>query len=95
MKTESELQASMNLPVGFTCADCRHIPRCKALFGCDETNSWCDWAPSRFSMSTVAAQKAQKQSDLAACDEVADLYGEDSERGLAAAEIKRRILKNG
>ena len=34
----------------------------------------------------------QKKADLAACGYVADLYGEDSERGLAAEDIKRRIL---
>ena len=38
----------MKLPTGKTCGDCFWIASCKALFGCPETNTTCDWAPSRF-----------------------------------------------
>jgi hypothetical protein len=38
----------MRLPVGTTCGDCWHIGRCKAMFGHTETDSYCDWSPSRF-----------------------------------------------
>ena len=38
----------MRLPVGTTCGDCRHIGRCKAIFGHVETDTYCDWSPSRF-----------------------------------------------
>lgn len=38
----------MNLPVGRTCGDCVHIPRCKAMFGHVEADISCDWSPSRF-----------------------------------------------
>ena len=33
MTPEPNYQAEMRLPEGKTCADCRHFPRCKALFG--------------------------------------------------------------
>lgn len=38
----------MRLPPGTTCGDCRHIGRCKAMFGHVETDTYCDWSPSRF-----------------------------------------------
>ena len=37
----------MRLPVGTTCGDCAHILRCKAIFGHVETDTYCDWSPSR------------------------------------------------
>ncbi|MGK0735925.1 hypothetical protein ACSFCX_10300 [Yokenella regensburgei] len=37
----------MALPTGKTCGDCMHIRRCKALFGHSETDTYCDWSPSR------------------------------------------------
>jgi hypothetical protein len=43
----------MRLPVGVTCGDCRHIKRCKAMFGHVETDTYCDWSPSRFVAATV------------------------------------------
>lgn len=36
------------LPAGKTCGDCRHITRCKTMFGHVETDIYCDWSPSRF-----------------------------------------------
>lgn len=59
MKNEAELkaEASMKLPPGFRCADCRFITYCKGLFECDESNTWCDWAPSRFSLSPAATRE--------------------------------------
>lgn len=38
----------MRLPPGSTCGGCRHIRRCKAMFGHTETDTYCDWSPSRF-----------------------------------------------
>lgn len=38
----------MKLPKEVTCGDCRHIYRCKAIFGHTETDTYCDWSPSRF-----------------------------------------------
>lgn len=37
----------MRLPQGKTCGDCRHIRRCKGIFGHVETDTYCDWSPSR------------------------------------------------
>ena len=44
----------MNLPVGLTCGDCIHIRKCKAIYGHGETDTSCDWSPSKF-------QAAKKQ----------------------------------
>mgnify|MGYP005606681655 FL=1 len=38
----------MKLQPGVTCGDCRHIKRCKSIFGHVETDTYCDWSPSRF-----------------------------------------------
>lgn len=38
----------MKLPAGKTCGHCAHIKRCKAMFGHVETDTDCDWSPSRF-----------------------------------------------
>ncbi|WP_404652185.1 hypothetical protein [Raoultella terrigena] len=38
----------MLLPAGKFCGDCTHIRRCKAIFGHTETDTYCDWSPSRF-----------------------------------------------
>lgn len=38
----------MRLPEGKTCGDCCHIYRCKRMFGHTETDTYCDWSPSRF-----------------------------------------------
>lgn len=38
----------MRLPTNTTCGDCYHIKRCKAIFGHTETDTYCDWSPSRF-----------------------------------------------
>lgn len=40
--------AKMRLPKGTTCGDCVHIRRCKAIFGHVESDTYCDWSPSRF-----------------------------------------------
>lgn len=37
----------MNLPKGKTCGDCFHISRCKAIYGHVESDTSCDWSPSR------------------------------------------------
>ncbi len=38
----------MQLPKGVSCGNCFHILRCKAIFGHTETDTYCDWSPSRF-----------------------------------------------
>ncbi|MCW3298065.1 hypothetical protein N5T34_01600 [Escherichia coli] len=38
----------MRLPKGSSCGDCHHIRRCKVMFGHAETDTYCDWSPSRF-----------------------------------------------
>jgi hypothetical protein len=38
----------MNLPPGYSCAECGHFSFCKGFFDCDPANKHCDWAPSRF-----------------------------------------------
>ena len=48
----------MRLPVGTTCGDCRHIGRCKAMFGHVETDTYCDWSPSRFVAPRVAVSRS-------------------------------------
>lgn len=47
-QSDNEIEQSMKLPEGRTCADCKWIARCKVLIDCDESNTECDWAPSRF-----------------------------------------------
>ncbi|ARP86262.1 hypothetical protein [Bordetella genomosp. 9] len=49
----------MNLPAGTTCGDCAHIYRCKTIFGHTETDTRCDWSPSRF----YRAQRAGKEKE--------------------------------
>jgi len=41
-------ELGMLLPPGKTCADCAHEARCTMLFQVVLTNTWCDFAPSRF-----------------------------------------------
>lgn len=38
----------MRLPKGITCGDCVHIRRCSMIYGHTETDTYCDWSPSRF-----------------------------------------------
>lgn len=47
-KDEQSVQDSMRLPPGLQCGDCFAFAHCKGLFGCEPTNTRCDWAPSRF-----------------------------------------------
>lgn len=49
----------MRLPVGITCGDCRHIGRCKAMFGHVEADTYCDWSPSRFAKSSASVAQSQ------------------------------------
>jgi hypothetical protein len=46
----------MRLPVGTTCGDCAHISRCKAIFGHVETDTYCDWSPSRLRVANTGAK---------------------------------------
>jgi len=50
----------MRLPKGVTCGDCVHARRCTLIFGHTETDTYCDWSPSRFwpaARSTPATEK--------------------------------------
>lgn len=47
----------MQLPVGKTCGDCTHIRRCKGIFGHTETDTYCDWSPSRAVFSRPLSQE--------------------------------------
>ena len=38
----------MRLPAGTKCGDCLHIRRCTLMFGHTDTDTYCDWSPSRF-----------------------------------------------
>lgn len=49
----------MKLPQGKTCGDCAHIRRCKAIFGHVETDTYCDWSPSRAVFRHADARKVQ------------------------------------
>ena len=50
---EPDYRAEMKLPVGKTCADCRHGPRCDSLFGARRHGfTTCDFWPSRFILTT-------------------------------------------
>jgi hypothetical protein len=40
--------ATLNLPVGMSCADCWHLNRCVSLFGVEPTNETCDFYPIMF-----------------------------------------------
>lgn len=54
--TEPDYDAEMRLPEGRTCADCRHIARCKGFgFSWPERTS-CDFWPSRFALKSGATQ---------------------------------------
>ncbi|MEX0497688.1 hypothetical protein AB3X34_04525 [Raoultella terrigena] len=44
----------MKLPAGNTCGNCRHLRRCKAMFGHTETDTYCDWSPSRFVVESAS-----------------------------------------
>lgn len=45
----------MRLATGTTCGDCAHIRRCNSIFGHVETDTYCDWSPSRFAKAKGAA----------------------------------------
>lgn len=51
----------MQLPAGKTCGDCESWYRCFRLFGCPETNTTCDWSPSRF---VLQVERDTKTVDL-------------------------------
>ncbi|NCF03865.1 hypothetical protein DK872_00890 [Kosakonia sp. MH5] len=57
----------MALPEGNTCGDCAHIRRCKGIYGHTETDTYCDWSPSRWvhwmSVGEIS-QRWMKQFDL-------------------------------
>lgn len=46
----------MRLPAGVTCGNCHHIRRCKTIFGHTESDTYCDWSPSRFVAGNVRCE---------------------------------------
>jgi hypothetical protein len=38
----------MRLPAGASCGSCAKMYYCRAMIGCKESNTSCDWSPSRF-----------------------------------------------
>lgn len=59
MKPEPDYHAERRLAPGLTCADCRHGPRCDALFGAvRRAFTSCDFWPSRFSPQVKSADEA-------------------------------------
>jgi len=46
--------ATMDLPEGKTCADCRYVGLCTGLIGDVAGNTHCDWFPVRFSQRATA-----------------------------------------
>ncbi len=49
----------MRLPAGVTCGQCVHIYRCKSIYGHVETDTYCDWSPSRFRAAVAIAKAVQ------------------------------------
>lgn len=47
----------MRLPQGTTCGECAHFRRCSMIFGHTETDTFCDWSPSRFVPVSKAPQE--------------------------------------
>jgi hypothetical protein len=50
-------ETCMNLPDGYTCGDCVHIKRCKAIFGHTEKDTACDWFPRKFMIENKGFEK--------------------------------------
>jgi hypothetical protein len=51
--------ASMDLPTGKTCDDCRHFGFCSKFIGPEIAgNTHCDWFPIRFLPATIAGAAA-------------------------------------
>jgi len=46
------------LPPGKTCADCRHLDLCVAVFAGNPIHNACDWSPSRFAPRNVKGGQA-------------------------------------
>jgi len=51
----------MRLQPGVTCGDCFHIARCKAIFGHVESDTYCDWSPSRFRPSNAEGKTGDQK----------------------------------
>ena len=47
----------MKLPAGKTCNDCTHCYRCTQIFGVTDTNTVCDFYPSRFHADSEQGEK--------------------------------------
>lgn len=46
----------MSLQASVACGDCVHFAVCKAIFGHVETDTSCEWSPSRFHAKATGAQ---------------------------------------
>jgi hypothetical protein len=80
-------QPDMRLPLGKTCGECSHHPRCVVLFGCPESNVNCDWSPSRFVQR--AAPATREETDAYRRDLEAFRVQRDAARDRGDREQKR------
>ena len=51
---DTPVYGSMDLPAGRTCADCRFVGHCTAMYSVKPGNTWCDFYPVRFHPSEGA-----------------------------------------
>jgi hypothetical protein len=52
------------LPAGLTCETaCRHVEKCKAIFGQKGTEAYCQWVPSRFTPSSTLNLRGGRSGD--------------------------------
>ena len=49
-----------NLPIGNTCEDCVHFPRCFRIHGHIALDEVCEWTPSKFRRAADAAGDEQR-----------------------------------
>lgn len=54
------MSEEMKLPEGKTCKDCFAYTWCKRLFGCEETNTECDYYPVRFKEKSKPKERSDR-----------------------------------
>lgn len=58
------MEKDMQLPAGKTCGDCQYFSHCRGMFGCDGTNTTCDWSPSRFALKVDEPERDTRTIDM-------------------------------
>jgi len=53
-------ETCMNLPIGETCADCKHFAHCERMYGAKASNDWCDFFPRRFHKANDGVDRQEK-----------------------------------